>query len=550
MDLSPLYIRGQCVMSDEELFQNIDDALTRGLPVVARPEEPRPGEIAIVASGPSIKTQLDTLWEMRTRGVPIVAVRDAHNFLIDNDLVPDYAVSVDPLASASACFHKPHQDVHYMIGSQSSPVMFNQLIGNKVTLWHLLMKHGQNRPNGFLIGGAQTSGLRAISLFYMLGWRHFALFGFDCCMDGKALRINGEGLRPGDEAVPVQLEPAGEIFWCNRAMALQAQEFQNYYDWMPDAQFDGYGHGLIPAIIQKRAKQLEHVLSLSIVPLAVGSVSFIHAGGPSMASYRYRAEIPAKVLGASINDMTASTLIFAKPHAGELMQIWEAKARGQRIIVDFCDDHFEWSHYRDALRMADQVTCPTQVMADRIRPFEREATIIPDPYEFPQMPPHCSGKRLLWFGHEVNKHSLERIMPDIAGYPLRVVSNFGGSIPWSKAHMHWEFGQADIVILPATENYKSANRAVEAIRQGCFVVAEPHPAWNPIPGIWTGNIKEGIQWAVTHLSEANQRSLVAQKYVTERYSPKIVADAWKTITTWPTTSEVDAAAGLVGSTST
>jgi len=91
------------------------------------------------------------------------------------------------------------------------------------------------------------------------------------------------------------------------------------------------------------------------------------------------------------------------------------------------------------------------------------------------------------------------------------------------------FDKSDIVILPATETYKSANRAVEAIRQGCFVVAEPHPAWNDIPGIWIGNIREGIEWVQTHLNEANQMVASAQAYVREMYSPAACADLWRKV---------------------
>jgi hypothetical protein len=48
------------------------------------------------------------------------------------------------------------------------------------------------------------------------------------------------------------------------------------------------------------------------------------------------------------------------------------------------------------------------------------------------------------------------------------------------------------VVIPATAPYKSANRAIEAIRQGCFVVAEPHPALEGFP-IYIGNIKHAIR---------------------------------------------------------
>jgi L-amino acid N-acyltransferase YncA len=35
-------------------------------------------------------------------------------------------------------------------------------------------------------------------------------------------------------------------------MALQAEHFQTYYDYLPDSHYYGFGHGLIQAIIKKR----------------------------------------------------------------------------------------------------------------------------------------------------------------------------------------------------------------------------------------------------------------------------------------------------------
>jgi hypothetical protein len=75
-------------------------------------------------------------------------------------------------------------------------------------------------------------------------------------------------------------------------------------------------------------------------------VSFIHWGDKTSASWRYRAKIPSAMDGQAFNDLTADTLIFAKPQANELMDMARAKARGAWVIVDFCDDHFDWVHYK------------------------------------------------------------------------------------------------------------------------------------------------------------------------------------------------------------
>jgi hypothetical protein len=543
MSSLPLKITGKCVAEDETLFANMDAAIARGYPQIKEAQPAKLGAILLVASAPSVKGQLELIKKMKAAGSPIVAIKGAHDWLIDNGVMPDYALAIDPQEHRIA-FYKPQPTVHYMIASQCHPAMFDNLDGYQVTLWHPYVKKGQDRPkNCMLIGGGTTSGLRAISLFYVLGYRQFELFGFDSCNDGDLLRVNGEGLKEGDKLIEVKIDPQGETFYCNTAMALQAEHFQTYYDYLPDATFNAHGRGLIQAIIKKRKQNMMELGGIIDVKANLNNrTSFIHWGNKNAASWRYRAKIPSGDW-ATLNDLTADTLIFAKPQASELMDMARAKARGAWVVVDFCDDHFDWMHYQEALRLADAVTCSTTEMARRIKELGRDATVIADPYEFPEMPPHYAGTNLLWFGHHVNRDSLQRILPDLEGYPLRVVSNFEGAIPWSKETMLEEFARADIVVIPTTASYKSANRAIEAIRQGCFVVAEPHPALKNFP-IYIGNIKEGIEW--TKQQNMNELISKAQRFVREEFSPQILIDKWKSATRRPTTLDADQRNGTVG----
>lgn len=543
MSSLPLKITGKCVAEDDILFANMDAAIARGYPQVKQAQEAKTGAILLVASAPSVKGQLELIKKMKAAGSPIVAIKGAHDWLIENGVMPDYALAIDPQEHRIA-FYKPQASVHYMIASQCHPAMFDNLDGCQVTLWHPYVKKGQDRPkNCMLIGGGTTSGLRAISLFYVLGYRQFELFGFDSCNDGELLRVNGDGLKDGDKLIEVKIDPNGEIFDCNMSMALQAEHFQTYYDYLPDATFNGHGRGLIQAIIKKRN---QNMMELGGIIDGKGELnertSFIHWGDKNAASWRYRAKIPAGDW-ASQNDLTADTLIFAKPQANELMDMARAKARGAWVVVDFCDDHFDWLHYQEALRLADAVTCSTTEMARRIKDLGRDAIVIADPYEYPEMPPHFKGVNLLWYGHHVNRDSLQRILPDLEGYPLRVVSNFDGAIPWSKETMLEEFARADIVVIPATVPYKSANRAIEAIRQGCYVVAEPHPALEGFP-IYIGNIKEGIEW--TKQQNMNELISKAQRFVTEEFSPQTLIDKWKIATKRPITLDAEKRNGTVG----
>lgn len=259
------------------------------------------------------------------------------------------------------------------------------------------------------------------------------------------------------------------------------------------------------------------------------SVSFCHIGGSRMASYRYRAMIPAKELGASINNPDADVLVFSKPNTQDIPYAMRAREQGRKVIVDVCDMHMNLEPYRALTNLADAVVCPTDWFKDYLwDDFGIDAHVIPDPYEFPEVAPHCNGTNLLWFGHALNLDSLQRILPAVAGYELKVVTNAEGAIPYSTENMLKEFAAADIVVMPETAPYKSANRTVEAIRQGCFVVAEPHPAINHLP-IWLGNIRKGIEWAQQNPSQANYMTLTAQNLVRNTYSPKTLGSAWRTL---------------------
>jgi hypothetical protein len=238
-----------------------------------------------------------------------------------------------------------------------------------------------------------------------------------------------------------------------------------------------------------------------------------------MASYRYRAHIPAHSLQAQINCYPADVLIFAKPIECEVDFAKWAQRKGAKIIVDYCDDHFELPHYQEFMGIADKITCSSKELAKLCN-----GMVIDDPYEFDELPPHFTNQqRLLWFGHKVNKASIDRL-----GIDCRKVSNFDGAIPWSIEILKDELSRADIVLMPATKGYKSPNRTVEAIRSGCFVVAEPHPSLLGFP-IYQGDIKEGIAWATKHPKIVNQMIREAQSYISQKYSPATQASAWKKI---------------------
>jgi uncharacterized Rossmann fold enzyme len=546
MELRPFTIAAKCVADDAELYGNIASACLRGLPVVPQ-DEPHDGIAVMVGSGPSLNQFHGSTFD-RPGPRTLVAIKDAHDWLIERGVVPDYAVAIDPQASRAHVFQSPHQRVKYLLASQCHPETFDWLKDYDVRLWHCYVRQGQQMPppGTPLIGGGTTSGLRAIVLFYSLGFRQFELYGYDSCLADGRLRMNGDRPRQGDDTIN-EIVVNGKTFHCNPSMTAQATEFQSIFSIMPDIEITIHGGGLLAEIMTARAAQPQR------------TISFIHGGGPQAASYRYRALLPARELaGSSINDFDADVLIFSKPEPSLIPRIKMALGMGQGVIADFCDDHFDRQEYKDILRLADVVTCGTETLATLIRSLGRQVTVIPEPYELPEAAPHCNGNRCLWFGHASNFLSLLPLLPDLAEFPLRVMTNRGGVhnytgelLEWSPEALQAELAQADIVLMPTTAAYKSPNRTIEAIRAGCFVVAEPHPSIMSIPGIWIGNIREGIIWAQQHRTEANARTAQAQEYIRLRHAPRTVAAAWsRTIQACPSTWAAEPVTGRGGSTLT
>lgn len=235
-----------------EIRPNVVSALKRHLP------EPTPalcshdGTFVVVGSGPSLPNHLDDIRQEREKGRPICSVKGSHDYLCANGIEPDLFLSVEP-RDRREHLQLANDHTTYLIASRCDPVMFDHLAGKRLLRWHS-WSNNENWPelkNKLLIGGGTTSGLRAVTFGYVQGYRNFTLYGMDSCLaaDKKTKRFTGE------EAGMVVDRIIGErTFYCNGAMALQADEFQEYYKTMPDIHFDIKGNGLLAAIVQERKR--------------------------------------------------------------------------------------------------------------------------------------------------------------------------------------------------------------------------------------------------------------------------------------------------------
>ena len=240
--------------------------------------------------------------------------------------------------------------------------------------------------------------------------------------------------------------------------------------------------------------------------------------GPQIASSRLRAAIPQKELEKLGMVKGTDVLVYGK----HLVPMTVAKRFGKRVY-DICDDHFSdqfASYYLEHAIKADLVTCNSEVMKEIItKHIGRTATVIPDPYESEEKPAGI-GNVLLWFGHESN-------LIDLHPYLDMKPAILTGA-EWSREKQLEALDKCAAVIIPTGKSMsKSANRLIESVRNGRFVIAGYLPAYEEFKQwMWIGDIREGVEWLKEYPNKAIENVTECQQYISEHYSPERIGRLW------------------------
>ncbi len=255
-------IRIECIFDNERLKKQIKSACRRKLPVVF-PMLANSGTAVLCGSGPSLRDSVEDIKRHKDKGDFVVAIKGAHDYLINRGVVPTAGLAIDPQPKIFHTF-TPHKDVKYYFASQVHPSVFNKFNGYDVTLFHMYTSIPNEEMadiigDGFLIGGGSTSGLRAMTLAFVLGYRNFHLYGFDSCMSDGIRKITGEGQQHKKLVnVHVGSPDSQEVYIADAAMAAQADEFEKMMQFlsnMAKIHVTTHGKGLIQAIVKHRSKQ-------------------------------------------------------------------------------------------------------------------------------------------------------------------------------------------------------------------------------------------------------------------------------------------------------
>lgn len=310
--------------------------------------------------------------------------------------------------------------------------------------------------------------------------------------------------------------------------------------------------------------------------------------GPTsdFASARYRVLIPARQLarlghgvqlvtlphGAAppeqLRALACDTLVLSKSYNAaneELIRV--LRARGVRVVADFCDDHFAHPeigpHFRNVAEAADQLVAATTAMAEAIRAHTgRQALVITDPVEGPRREPRFEPKlpalRIAWFGHSSNIPGIidraAQLKALAARMPVRLrlvteataetrdfaaaVANFDPArltvelAAWSQEATWQALEQADVVWIPVAESernvVKSPNRLVESLWAGRLVVADPIPSYMPFADVTPigKGLEQGVLAALADPAATVERLREAQRRISREHSGLAVGRLW------------------------
>lgn len=296
-----------------------------------------------------------------------------------------------------------------------------------------------------------------------------------------------------------------------------------------------------------------------------------------IASARYRVIIPAEHLNrrghtaqivalppgqvpAEVYRLEADAAIFAKsfsPSNEDLAR--ELRARGMRVLVDYCDDHFEHPqhgpHFKRMAAIATEVVASTEALAASIkRHTGRDATVITDPVEgprgMPRFEPKLPALRVLWFGHPTNLVSVIDKAEELRALAQRMpveltlvtersaeVERFAGGVaalmpdrlkvrlvPWSLDATWKSLEACDLVWIPAADEAqkmaKSPNRLIESMWAGRLVVADPVPAYRPFEDLFAlgAGLDAGVARALEDAKAVEQRLREAQRRIARSHS--------------------------------
>ena len=198
-------------------------------------------------------------------------------------------------------------------------------------------------------------------------------------------------------------------------------------------------------------------------------------------------------------------------------------------VFDICDDHFASRHGDYYRAMAARCHCVVSSVRLGERVLEETGVFpeyIPEPWELAEGHPKepSPDPLILWFGHSSN---LGTIVPYLGTHRILLCTNArhdpkNGVVMYTQENLQQCLEICDFVIIPQVKDWKSANRMVESLRAGRFVVASDIPSYRGFDQ-YLGDIEEGIEWVK---SGPIISRIISGRNALTSFSPEKVGESW------------------------
>lgn len=236
-----------------------------------RPQPERPCIIA--NAGPSLP--LPVIKRHALAGDFIIAMKHSVNRLVDNGIIPDAVVLLDPRDHVKDFVREAHKEITWIVSSMVDPSVVDSLIEQeaKILGWHAPVNAGEDKffaPQQLLVHGGSAASIRAIEIAKILGFSQFKLYGYDLCTytkpdlkgDGECDTIGWMELTLSAHDGVTQLN---RMFWTKAEFIAQLQEFEKWY--LNDPKIEVFGEGLLPWVFRcSRSRRIQQEMDISHRP--------------------------------------------------------------------------------------------------------------------------------------------------------------------------------------------------------------------------------------------------------------------------------------------
>lgn len=225
----------------------------------------REDPIAIVGGGPSIHRYLDEIRKFKF----IMAAGSSHDFLVENGIIPTFAVATDPKDETAEYYKKATPTTNYLLASQCPPRLFDMLEGKNVVIWHFHDQVDEIHYEGekSICWGCMV-GVNCIQLALYLGFQQHHYFGYDCSLDGLNTHAYDVGVEEitniwkGRTEATIGEGPDARKYWTTTSLICQATHFFGIYRSNDGNYLKGYvyGDGMLAGIIKRSPPEMSRWL--------------------------------------------------------------------------------------------------------------------------------------------------------------------------------------------------------------------------------------------------------------------------------------------------